>query len=83
MHEIVHQLADQARKSIPKGELDVDQWLRQYNETFARLIVEQCIAAGSGRPGKIITAIEMIIEIEEVFGFFYCMEQPKSTRIMR
>ena len=75
MHEIVHQLADQARKSIPKGKLDVEQWLRQYNETFARLIVERCISAGSGRTG--ITAIEMIMEIEEVFGFFHYMEEPK------
>jgi len=41
MHEIVHQLAEQAKSAIPLG-IEVDEWIKQYNHNFARLIVLEC-----------------------------------------
>jgi hypothetical protein len=43
MNEIVNQLAEQAKASIPPGTLSVDQWIEQYNQKFADLIIFECI----------------------------------------
>jgi hypothetical protein len=42
MNEIVNQLAEQAKASIPPGTLSVDQWIEQYNQKFAQLIINEC-----------------------------------------
>jgi len=41
MNENIKQLADQAKDSIPRGTLSVDQWIEQYNNQLAKLIVEE------------------------------------------
>ena len=43
MHEIVHQLVEQAKSAIPLG-IEVDEWIKQYNYNLARLIVKECLS---------------------------------------
>ena len=42
MNEIVDQLSEQAKSTIPLG-IEVNQWIKQYNDNFARLIVLECM----------------------------------------
>jgi|688.fasta_scaffold1611016_2 hypothetical protein len=42
MNELVSQLADQAKNSVPRGVLDADMWIAEYNRIFAELIVREC-----------------------------------------
>jgi hypothetical protein len=44
MNPRIQQLAEQARASIPTGELGVEQWIEAYNEKLAELIVRECAA---------------------------------------
>jgi hypothetical protein len=44
MNPRIQQLAEQARVSIPTGELGVEQWIESYNEKLAELIVRECAA---------------------------------------
>ena len=44
MNPRIQQLAEQARASIPTGELGVEQWIESYNEKLAELIVRECAA---------------------------------------
>jgi hypothetical protein len=41
--DAINQLAEQAKASIPSGVLPVDQWIEQYNQKFADLIIFECI----------------------------------------
>lgn len=41
MKNLIQQLAEQAKKSVPQG-LAVDKWIEVYNEKFAELIVREC-----------------------------------------
>jgi hypothetical protein len=43
MNELVNQLADQAKNSVPRGVLDPDMWIAEYNRIFAELIVRECM----------------------------------------
>lgn len=40
----VQRLADQAKDSIPKDHFTVDEWIVEYNNRFAKLIVKDVIA---------------------------------------
>lgn len=42
MNARVQELADQARAGVTPG-LPVDEWIREYNQKFAELIVRECI----------------------------------------
>ncbi len=35
-------ISDQARQSVPRDVLTPDQWIEQYNEIFAGLVVKEC-----------------------------------------
>lgn len=48
MNERIKQLADQAKDSIPQGTLSVEQWIEQYNNQFAKLIVEESALVADG-----------------------------------
>lgn len=37
-------LADQAKDSIPKDEYPVDQWIQEYNNRFAKLVIQDVLA---------------------------------------
>lgn len=39
---IIQKLAEEAKKNVPPGLL-VEQWISVYNQTFANLIIENCI----------------------------------------
>ena len=43
MNKQIQEFAAQAKKSVPAG-LPVDQWIESYNELFAQLIVQECVA---------------------------------------
>lgn len=43
MNELINQLADKAKNSIPKGSLGVQEWIESYNEKFAELIVKEVL----------------------------------------
>jgi hypothetical protein len=40
----IQTLADQAKDSIPKDEFTVDEWIREYNNRFASLVVRDVLA---------------------------------------
>ena len=42
MHPKIKELAEQAKTSVPAGLL-VNEWIDEYNQIFARLIVRECI----------------------------------------
>lgn len=35
-------LANEAKQAVPKGILDVDAWIEQYNKIFGELVVREC-----------------------------------------
>jgi hypothetical protein len=41
LNETIKQLAEEARISVPTG-LEVSEWIERYNETFAKLIIQEC-----------------------------------------
>ena len=44
---IILSLANQARDSVPKMVLEPEDWIKQYNLIFGRLIIEECIQQAS------------------------------------
>jgi hypothetical protein len=42
MNKRIQELAAQAKDSVPKGILDVDAWIEQYNRIYAELILREC-----------------------------------------
>ena len=43
MTDKIRHLAEQAKESVPKGILSVEQWIDQYNILLGNLIVQECI----------------------------------------
>lgn len=43
MNKQIQEFAAQAKTAVPAG-LPVNQWIETYNELFAKLIVEECVA---------------------------------------
>jgi hypothetical protein len=41
MNALIAQLANQAKASVPAG-LPVNEWIAEYNQIFAELIVQEC-----------------------------------------
>lgn len=39
---LIKNLSDQAKQSIPAGIVGVEQWIDLYNEQFAKLVLEEC-----------------------------------------
>ena len=39
----IEELAAIARDSVNKGVYGVDEWIREYNKAFAKLIVKECV----------------------------------------
>jgi len=42
MNSEIQQLAEQAKKSVPAGILQVDKWIETYNEKLGELVVRKC-----------------------------------------
>lgn len=42
MTDRIQQLANQAKETVPKGILGVNEWVEQYNKIFAELIINEC-----------------------------------------
>lgn len=42
MNQRLQQLATEAKQAVPKGILDVDAWVEQYNKIFGELVVREC-----------------------------------------
>jgi len=40
-------LSLKAKAAVPKGVLDPDKWIKEYNKNFAELIVQECLEACS------------------------------------
>lgn len=47
MKQLVQQLSDQARSSVPQG-LPADQWIEAYNQQLVKLVVDKCVGAVEG-----------------------------------
>lgn len=45
MRDKIQELAAQATASVPKGKLEVAEWISAYNERLAELIITECINA--------------------------------------
>ena len=43
MNERIKELAEQAKNNMPKGKLDVSEWIELYNQKFAELIIKESI----------------------------------------
>lgn len=43
MSELINQLSEQAKSTIPVG-IDVNEWIEQYNRNFTQLIVKRCLS---------------------------------------
>jgi len=43
MNERIKELAEQAKNDMPKGKLDVSEWIELYNQKFAELIIKESI----------------------------------------
>jgi len=41
---LIARLAEQAKNNVAQDKHTVDAWIHEYNEQFARLIVERCIS---------------------------------------
>lgn len=42
MNQRLQQLATEAKQAVPKGILDVNSWIEQYNKIFGELVVREC-----------------------------------------
>jgi hypothetical protein len=51
MNERIQQFAEQARTSVPTG-LDTAEWIAEYNQIFARLIIAECISSVGSQADK-------------------------------
>lgn len=40
---LIKSLSDQAKESVPKGILSVEQWIDQYNQKFVELVIQECL----------------------------------------
>jgi len=40
---LIKQLSDQARESIPQDRFGVNDWVDQYNMNLAKLIIDECL----------------------------------------
>jgi len=45
MREKIQKLAAQATESVPKGKLEVSEWIAEYNQKLAELIIAECVIA--------------------------------------
>ena len=63
MNELIKQLADQAKNQMPKDKLEVADWIEQYNQKFAELIVRECANVAAEHD-----ALDIYEEIREHFG---------------
>ena len=43
MNKLVKSLSEQAKLSVPHGTLGPEQWLEVYHDSFAKLIVKECV----------------------------------------
>ncbi len=43
MSDLIKQLSEKARDSVPHGMLSPDFWIECYNEKFAELIIRECV----------------------------------------
>jgi hypothetical protein len=43
MTKQIQDLAAQAKESVPKGILSVEDWVTQYNVLFAELLIKECV----------------------------------------
>lgn len=75
MNTRIQELADQAKSQVPKGILAPDLWIEQYNQKFAKLIIEECCDLIVGHeydlvPGykQRMTAFAEVCLIKEHFG---------------
>ncbi len=41
----IQTLADQAKDSIPKDAYPVDEWIQEYNNRFAKLVIQDVLAS--------------------------------------
>jgi hypothetical protein len=53
MNALIAQLANQAKASVPAGLL-VNEWIDQYNQIFAELIVRECLAHGKSTQSQAV-----------------------------
>ena len=67
MNERIQELVNQAKDSIPKDTLTVNQWLQAYNQKFAHLIIQECIdqCFSDLDAERIATHFDIVIEEEE------------------
>jgi hypothetical protein len=66
-------LSLKARAAVPKGVLDPDKWIKEYNKNFAELIVRECIAICKDIDGEEdamakCSRQDCAVEIREHFG---------------
>lgn len=43
MTNLIENLAEQAKNKVPQGILSPELWIKQYNQNFAELILEECV----------------------------------------
>ncbi len=69
---IIQQLSDKAKNLVPKGILDVDVWIMNYNRIFTQLIIQECVQVGgpedSYRDDWFHAKIDSINKIKKHFG---------------
>jgi len=51
MNPRIQQFAEQAGTSVPAG-LDTAEWIAEYNQIFAKLIIEECISSVGSQADK-------------------------------
>ena len=69
----IQSISEEARKRVPQG-IPVDQWIEQYNQEFAELIVRECIqVVNAVKSGHMRSDWDMSLDfavktLEEHFG---------------
>ena len=66
--QIIQTLAERAKKSIPKDQFTVDQWIEQYNRHLALLILEECHLALNPMIRDMISRGQAMDLIRQHFG---------------
>jgi hypothetical protein len=80
MTKRIKELAEQAKNDMPKGKLDVGEWIELYNQKFAELIIKESVTAMENtlsnydvralfHPSEMIHIMYMIIKKQ--FGIEY------------
>lgn len=66
----IQQLAEQAKSSIPRGQLSVPDWIEAYNQKFAELLIQDCmdVVDGYTKPRTFGSHYEAVEQIEALFG---------------